>query len=125
MIEAWKRTGRLGTRAEQMDEEVRAAIEAAPKHRSAGGVDPAALRRAAQRLAFALVTMRSLHVRVPEGEPGTTDAVEPTRVLPDADPATIGSVLRCALFDPATYGRIRFRHRSVMEYMAARHLTSG
>ena len=31
-------------------------------------------------------------------------------------------MLRRALFDPATYGRVRFHHRSVQEYLAARRL---
>ena len=31
-------------------------------------------------------------------------------------------MLRRPLFDPATYGRIRFHHRSIQEYLAARHL---
>ena len=30
--------------------------------------------------------------------------------------------IRRALFDPATYGRVRFHHRSVQEYLAARRL---
>ena len=122
MIEAWKRTGHLGTRSGQLEQEVGAAIEAAPKQRATADADPAALRRAAERLAFALVATRSLHVRVPEGEPEHSDAVEPTSVLLDLGPAAVGSLLRCALFDPATYGRIRFRHRSVLEYLAACHL---
>jgi hypothetical protein len=32
------------------------------------------------------------------------------------------ALLRRALFDPATYGRIRFHHRSVQEFLAAQHL---
>ena len=40
-------------------------------------------------------------------------------ILPGWTEGRRQSLLRRALFDPATYGRIRFHHRSVQEYLAA------
>ena len=44
------------------------------------------------------------------------------RFFPDWTEAERQALLRRALFDPATYGRVRFHHRSVQEYLAARRL---
>ena len=50
---------------------------------------------------------------------GTLDA---SMILTDWNEAERRSLLRRAIFDPATYGRVRFHHRSVQEYLAARCL---
>ena len=44
------------------------------------------------------------------------------RSFPIGRPAERQTLLRRALFDPATYGRVRFHHRSVQEYLAAQRL---
>jgi hypothetical protein len=43
-------------------------------------------------------------------------------VLPDWDAREIQTLLGRPLFDEATYGRVRFRHRSIQEYLTARWL---
>ena len=51
-----------------------------------------------------------------------TGVLDAATILPDWTPAERQALLRRALFDPATYGRVRFHHRSVQEYLAARRL---
>lgn len=81
--------------------------------------------RGAERLALALALMRTGVIRSPDG---TLDvrradrALDPARILTDWTDAQRSTLLRRALFDPATYGRVRFHHRSIQEYLAARLL---
>ena len=82
-------------------------------------------RTGAEALALGLVLTRTRTIRSPEQAPDTerTDKVlNAAKVLPRWTEAQRRSLLRRALFDPATYGRVRFHHRSVQEYLAARCL---
>ena len=61
-------------------------------------------------------------IRSPEraADATTGDGVlDADAILPAWTEARRQALLRRALFDPATYGRIRFHHRSVQEYLAA------
>ncbi|MFD1798245.1 hypothetical protein FQV27_16900 [Paracoccus aurantiacus] len=122
VIDGWKRTGALLTRTGQMEVEVEAAVNATPKVAGGEGASSAALRQAAERIAFAVVTSGRQHVRVPEGEARADEAHEAAAILSNLDSAQVGVLLRSSLFDPATYGRVKFRHRSMTEYLAAQHL---
>lgn len=81
--------------------------------------------RGAERLALALALMRTGVIRSPDG---TLDirrgdrALDPARILNAWTSEKRSALLRRALFDPATYGRVRFHHRTVQEYLAARQL---
>jgi hypothetical protein len=50
--------------------------------------------------------------------------LDPAEILSDWTEEERQTLLRRALFDPATYGRIRFHHRSVQEYLAACRLAA-
>ena len=82
-------------------------------------------RLGSERLALALALTRTRTLRSPEQtlDSDRSDGVlEPARILPDWTEAERQALLRRALFDPATYGRVRFHHRSVQEYLAAQRL---
>jgi hypothetical protein len=49
-------------------------------------------------------------------------AVDPAEILGDFLPAERAALLERALFGFASYGRVRFHHRSVIEYLAAERL---
>ena len=127
LIEAWSSTGRLGTRAEQHEENVIAKLEGDPDRPDRDVLADAQARLGAERLALALALIRTRTIRSPDQTldryraEGVLDAGE---VLRDHDwtAAKQQALLRRALFDPATYGRVRFHHRSVQEYLAARRL---
>ena len=125
LIAAWTSSGSLGTRAQQHEANIRTKLKDDPERRDRGVLSDERAIEGAERLALALALTRTRTLRSPDQ---TLDAARAEGVL---DPATIltewsleerQTLLRRALFDPATYGRVRFHHRSVQEYLAARHL---
>lgn len=125
LIETWTSLGRLGTRAEQHEANVIAKLKDDPDRPDRHVLTDTKARLGVERLALALALTRTRTIRAPEQAldihwaEGVLDAAS---VLPDWTDAERQTLLRRALFDPATYGRVRFHHRSVQEYLAARHL---
>lgn len=81
----------------------------------------------ASRLSLAALLTRKLTLRHNAeadkgGEPGT--ALDPAKILPDWSADERETLLERALFGFASYGRVRFHHRSVIEYLAALRLES-
>lgn len=87
------------------------------------------LREGAEELAAAAVFTG--HVFVTTGATALLrpDEVSPQMALTDWTPTEITRLLASAVFDEATYGRVKFHHRSVREYLAAcwvnRQLATG
>ena len=79
-------------------------------------------RNGVERIALALTMIGAEAVALPGSAteaPGTSlDARDLLRWKDDE----LLSLLRLAVFDPTTYGRVRFHHRTVREYLAARCL---
>lgn len=125
LIAAWRDSGRLGTRARQHEANVRAKLSDDLKWSDKGALSDDKARTGAERLALALALTRARAIRSPDQalDAGRADGVlDPSGILPDWTEAERQALLRRALFDPATYGRVRFHHRSVQEYLAARRL---
>lgn len=79
----------------------------------------------AERLALALALTKTRTIKVPERvlEEGTDGGMlDSEKVLADWTEEQRQALLRRPIFDVATYGRVRFHHRSVAEYLAARRL---
>ena len=125
LIATWTSLGRLGTRAEQHEANVTAKLKDDPERPDRHVLTDTQARLGAERLALALALTRTRTIRVPEQAldihraEGVLDAAD---ILTDWTEEQRKALLRQALFDPATYGRVRFHHRSVQEYLAARHL---
>ena len=126
LIEVWSSSaGRLGTRAEQHEANVTAKLKDDPERPDRGVLADTKARLGAERLALALALTRTRTIRSPDQalDRRRTDGVlDAAAILPDWTPAERQALLRRALFDPATYGRVRFHHRSVQEYLAAQRL---
>ena len=125
LIGTWRSSGHLGTRSEQHETNVKSKLKDDPGRPDRGVLNDAKAQLGAGCLALALTLTRTRSIRSPEQ---TADIPREDRVL---DAAAIlhewteeerQTLLRRALFDPATYGRVRFHHRSVQEYLAARYL---
>ncbi len=125
LIALWKANGRLGTRAEQHEANVRAKLADKPDRLDHGVLSDDQARNGAERLALAIALTRTRTIRAPEQEPGTEwvkGMLDPEVILSDWTRQQRQALLCRALFDPATYGRVRFHHRSVQEYLAAKRL---
>ena len=125
LIATWTSEGSLGTRALQHEVNVTAKLKDGPDRPDRDVLSDAQARCGAERLALALALTRTRTIRSPEQAldihraDGVLDAA---KILPDWTEAERQALLRRAIFDPATYGRVRFHHRSVQEYLAARRL---
>ena len=118
-------SGRLGTRAQQHDANVTAKLKDAPDRPTAAFSQDTEARLGAERLALALALTRTRTIRSPDQalDIHRADGVlDPAAILEDWSEQKRQALLRRALFDPATYGRLRFHHRSVQEYLAAQRL---
>lgn len=76
------------------------------------------MRHGAEQLAAACVFCRKACVSMPGDESGVID-LTPSDVLPKWDGNMQRRLLGMALFDEATYGRVKFHHRTATEYLAA------
>lgn len=127
LLAFWKSQGRLGNRREQHEANIETKLRDDPERPGAGILSEAQARSGAERLALALALTRRrtfLYLERAIDQQGADEALDPASVLPDWTPDQRGSLLRRALFDPATYGRVRFHHRSVQEYLAACRLAA-
>lgn len=122
LVATWKASGQLGTRTQQHETNVAVKLRDDPERPDSGILSDTRARLGAERLALALALTRTRTIRSPEQSLDVDRAegvLDPKDVLPDWAERERQSLLRRALFDPATYGRIRFHHRSVQEYLAA------
>ena len=122
LIATWNDSKRLGTRAEQHEANVKARLKDDPERQDQGVLAGDKARLGVEKFALALALTRTRTIRSPVQTPDAsrTDRVlDPMEILWDWTPEERQALLRRGLFDPATYGRIRFHHRSVQEYLAA------
>ena len=125
LIRSWMNSGHLGTRARQHETNVTSKLRDDPERPGRGVLSDAQARLGAERLALALFLTRTRTIRSPEQAPDihrSDGVLDPATILSDWTEAKRQALLRRALFDPATYGRVRFHHRSIQEYLAARRL---
>ena len=125
LIQVWNQNERLGTRTELIDNHITVSLKEDPDRPSESPLSDTVARKGAERLALALALTKTLalvttHPRHPTSTP--TEALDPANVLPDWTPDSRDALLRLPLFEPPAFGRFRFRHRSLQEYLAARAL---
>ena len=122
LVMTWSISRRLGTRVEQHEANIATKLRDDPDRPDHNVLPDTRARIGAERLALALALTRTRTIRSPEQtlDPERTEGVlDPAQILPDWREDERRTLLRRALFDPATYGRVRFHHRSVQEYLAA------
>lgn len=81
----------------------------------------------ASRLALALYLTDNRAIKSVENSATAsldTGALDPRDVLTDWTTDEIKTLMRLPLFDPATYGRVKFHHRTMQEYAAAFRLNA-
>lgn len=121
----WRDHRRIRTHREQVAHNIEIKLKPRTGRREKAQLTAEKALDGASRLALATLLTRKLTIRHSAeadkgGEPGT--ALDPAAVLPDWSSDERETLLERALFGFASYGRVRFHHRSVIEYLAAQQL---
>lgn len=121
----WREHRRIRTHREQVAHNVRVKLTPRTDRQEPAQLSNDKAFEGASRLALAALLTRKLTIRLSveadrSGEPGT--ALDPALVLHDWTPEERETLLERALFGFASYGRVRFHHRSVVEFLAAQRL---
>jgi hypothetical protein len=120
VIAIWKAHGRIGTHIEAL----RASIDQRLRETN---LDQADLRdlseeealQGGRRIAAALSLGQKITIAVPGGDQEREGALDVAEVLPRWRPRHRSALLSRGIFDPATFSRVRFHHREVLELLAS------
>lgn len=118
----WRDHHRIRTHREQVEHNISVKLKPRSNDREATHLTNERALEGASRLALAMLLTRKLTIRHSaeadrSGEPGT--AIDPDVILTGWSGPEQKTLLERALFGFAGYGRVRFHHRSVVEYLAA------
>lgn len=121
MVNLWNKRRTLGTYRELMDANIDNRLQEFNESYVATGealsVDQ--LRTGAMELASAAEFGDCAYFVLEAGALPSTRELSPQSVLPDWEPQEVRRLLATAIFDEASYGRVKFHHRSIREYLAA------
>lgn len=123
LVRYWQSHGTFGTRREMLEENLRFRLDDPNQDRKdQSGLSLNRLRQGAETLAACCVLCGLPTIAA--GGAGASTLSEgsiliPEEALPNWTPDEIKALVTRPLFDPATYGRVRFHHRMVREYLAA------
>lgn len=121
----WNANGKLGTKQEQHRFNVASKLKDMPNRPDAGLMSDAQAEDGAERMALAIALTRNRAIKAPDpllAQSANEPILDASEILRNWSPEQRSALLRRALFDPATYGRVRFHHRSVQEFLAASRL---
>lgn len=122
---SWKANRSLGTLLQQHEADVETSLRDKPDRADENVLPFDKAVAGAERLALAMLLTKTRTIRAPEQtiqESSDSTSLDPALILADWTEAEVKALLRRPIFDPATYGRVRFHHRSVQEFLAARRL---
>ena len=120
----WREHKRIRTHRNQVAANVRIKLQPREDRPEPAELSVDKAIEGASRLALAMLVTRRLTIR----HSATLDAIEdeaaldPAIILSDWNPNERKALLERPLFGFASYGRVRFHHRSVAEYLAAERL---
>jgi hypothetical protein len=126
LIAYWAKHGAIANHEELIDFNIKSKLaERNPDRDVARPLASAKALEGAMSLAAALTFTRKNSIILPDqpvGPDRAASSIEVSAVLPDWDARDIQTLLSRPLFDEATYGRVRFHHRSIQEYLTAQWL---
>lgn len=122
----WKAHGKFASLAEMTNFGIFQKLTERDADRpDSGALSDIRAREGAERIAAALTLGKSVTLRVPSQDADPTlarNALDPADILPDWTAKERATLMRRGVFAPATYGRVRFHHRSTQEYLTAQWL---
>lgn len=133
LCDNWRDCGEIRSHFEQVKSHVRARLTARADRQEKANLTEERARDGVQRLALSAILSRRLTIRHSTGADveGSGDIpLVPSVLLADWGSALeIAALLERPIFVEAGYGRVRFHHRSILEFLAASQidalLTSG
>ena len=120
----WREHRRIRTHRDQVATNVQVKLQPREDRRERAELSVDKAIQGASRLALAMMVTRRMKIRHSAASDDIKDeaALDPSAILSDWEPNEIRALLERALFGFASYGRVRFHHRSVAEYLAAERL---
>jgi hypothetical protein len=121
----WKDNDRVRNHADQVAHNIKIKLKPRTDRAEKAPLEDAKAFEGASRLALAALLTRKLTIRhsaEADKDSASGAALDPAAVLPDWSAEERATLLERALFGFATYGRVRFHHRSVVEFLAAERL---
>ncbi|MBI4968990.1 MAG: hypothetical protein HZC25_12815 [Rhodospirillales bacterium] len=123
LIRYWNQNRRLGSRTEILEYDIDCKLKEINNFRIGHDhLDHARARKGIERLAAAVTFCRQFTFPIP-GEPASRDGqatgLDPSVILPDWPEREVRTLLGRAIFDEASFGKIRFHHRNTIDYLAA------
>jgi hypothetical protein len=123
LVNFWSTRGRLGSLSELVEFNLENNLRLSERDRN----DPLSLKEArdgVEHLAAATIFCRRFNFAVPDEMFLAEDSLDAFSCLPDHwQTQQVRALLSRPIFDGAAYGRIRFHHRRVAEYLAANWIT--
>jgi hypothetical protein len=122
LCDSWRDHGKIRSHYEQLKSHIKARLRARPKRKEPAELTLDRARTGVQRLALAAILSRRLTIRHSAGADveGSGDApLVPDDLLSDFTSSEIETLLQRPIFAEGGYGRVRFHHRSVLEFLAA------
>lgn len=122
LCDDWREHGRIRAHLDQIQTHVRARLTARPDRRERADLSLDKARSGARRLALAVILSRRQTVRYSAGADGDATGgapIDPRALLHDWGANELTALLERPIFVEGGYGRVRFHHRSVMEFLAA------
>lgn len=120
----WIQLKRIRSHYEQVGSNITIKLKPSDERGEIAELSLAKATEGASRLALAMMMTRRLTIRhsAEADRHGQEGALDPEIILADWSKKEIQALLERPLFGFASYGRVRFHHRSVLEYLAARRL---
>lgn len=122
LCDDWRDHGRIRAHFEQVKSHVLARLAARPDRKEKADLSIEKTRRGAQQIALTVILSRRLTLRYSAGadvDGAGSPPIDPRVLLPGWTTNEIATLLERPIFAEGGYGRVRFHHRSVMEYLAA------
>lgn len=122
LADYWKSYQKFGSLSEMTEHAVSQKLTESDPYRSDNNVlNLQKAKEGTERIAAALTLGKTFTLQALNSI-SASDVLEPGKLLPDWTDAECNALLRRGIFAPATYGRIRFHHRSTQEYLTAQWL---
>lgn len=121
----WNEHGQLGTRSQQVAEDIRWKLQETGERKRHITLSDTKALEGAERLALAQILTRKRTIRFSDLSLDAVEqesAMDPSLILKDWPENERAELLQRPLFGFASYGRVRFHHRSATEYLAAQRL---